>query len=127
MKMTQYQGEQELKGKEALKQQATEKVAAETRLVQGKTKSEQQKQVEQPPPPPDTQAVVAQPEQQPTPQVDKPPTPAMPAKRAESADEQSSSRSGCDGPLGLALTSANGWGEGKGSLPDASTTMSRRL
>ncbi len=35
-----------MKGKESLKQQAAEKVNAETRLVQGKTKSEQLKQVE---------------------------------------------------------------------------------
>lgn len=47
VRIKQFQAEQELKGKESLKQQAAEKVTAETRLVQGKTKSEQLKQVEQ--------------------------------------------------------------------------------
>ncbi|HVU89512.1 MAG TPA: SPFH domain-containing protein, partial [Pirellulales bacterium] len=40
VRLKQFQAEQELKGKESLKQQAAEKVNAETRLVQGKTKSE---------------------------------------------------------------------------------------
>lgn len=41
----QYKAEQELRSKEALKQQATEKVAAETRRIQAQTKSEQMKEV----------------------------------------------------------------------------------
>jgi len=47
VKVRQYKAEQELKAKEALKQQAKEKVEAETRLVQAKTRSDQQKEVEQ--------------------------------------------------------------------------------
>lgn len=43
----QFKAEQELKAKESLKQQASEKVEAETRLIQGKTKSEQLKSVEE--------------------------------------------------------------------------------
>ena len=45
VRMGQYKTEQELKAKEALKQQAGEKVAAETRRIQAKTKSEQMKEV----------------------------------------------------------------------------------
>ena len=41
VKMGQFQAEQELKAKEALKQQAREKVEAETRVVQAKTKATQ--------------------------------------------------------------------------------------
>ena len=44
-RLRQYRAEQELKAKEALKDQATEKVEAETRLIQAKTKSEQLKEV----------------------------------------------------------------------------------
>jgi periplasmic protein TonB len=40
---------------------------------------QQQRQIEQQPPP-DAEAIVAPPEQPPTPQTDKPPTPAMPAR-----------------------------------------------
>ncbi len=47
VRMGQFKAEQELRAKESLKQQATDKVAAETRLIQGKTKSEQQKAVEE--------------------------------------------------------------------------------
>ena len=46
-RMGQYRAEQELMSKEALKEQAHEKVEAETRLIQGKTKSEQLKEVAQ--------------------------------------------------------------------------------
>ena len=44
-RMGQYRAEQELKAKEALKEQAREKVEAETRLIQGKTKAAQLKEV----------------------------------------------------------------------------------
>jgi hypothetical protein len=43
----QHKSEQELKAKTALKQQAREKVAAETRMIQAKTQSQQLKEVEQ--------------------------------------------------------------------------------
>lgn len=45
--LRQYQAEQELKAKEALKQQAREKVEAETRVVQAKTKATQMLEVEE--------------------------------------------------------------------------------
>jgi len=45
VKMGQYKTAQELMGKEALQQQAREKVEAETRLLQTKTRAEQSKQV----------------------------------------------------------------------------------
>jgi hypothetical protein len=45
VRMRQYRAEQELKAKEALKAQAKDKVEAETRLIQAKTKSEQLKEV----------------------------------------------------------------------------------
>ncbi len=44
-RLGQYRAEQELKAKEALKEQAREKVEAETRLIQGKTKAAQLKEV----------------------------------------------------------------------------------
>jgi len=47
VRIGQFKAEQELKAKESLKQQATEKVGAETRLIQGRTKSEQLKAVEE--------------------------------------------------------------------------------
>lgn len=47
VRLGQYKAEQELKAKEALKQQAKEKVEAETRLVQAKTKAAQTKEVEE--------------------------------------------------------------------------------
>ena len=47
----------------------------------------------------------------------------MPANRALSTDEHSSSRSGCDGPAGLALTAWNGCGAGNGSTPAASSSQ----
>ena len=47
VRIGQFKAEQELTAKESLKQQATEKVGAETRLIQGKTKSEQLKAVEE--------------------------------------------------------------------------------
>jgi regulator of protease activity HflC (stomatin/prohibitin superfamily) len=46
VRIRQYKAEQELRAKESLKQQATEKVEAETRLVQAKTKAEQLLEVE---------------------------------------------------------------------------------
>jgi regulator of protease activity HflC (stomatin/prohibitin superfamily) len=45
VRLGQYKAEQELKAKEALKQQAKEKVQAETRRIQAKTKAEQMKEV----------------------------------------------------------------------------------
>jgi SPFH domain/Band 7 family protein len=45
-KLGQYKAEQELVAKEALKQQAKEKVEAETRLVQAKTRADQMREVE---------------------------------------------------------------------------------
>ncbi|MBX9787562.1 MAG: hypothetical protein K2Y37_01475 [Pirellulales bacterium] len=47
VRLRQYQAEQELKAKEALKQQAREKVEAETRVVQAKTKATQMLEVEE--------------------------------------------------------------------------------
>jgi regulator of protease activity HflC (stomatin/prohibitin superfamily) len=47
VRIGQFKAEQELKAKESLKQQAAEKVEAETRLIQGKKKSEQLKAVEE--------------------------------------------------------------------------------
>jgi len=47
VRIGQFKAEQELTAKESLKQQASEKVEAETRLIQGKTKSEQLKAVEE--------------------------------------------------------------------------------
>jgi uncharacterized membrane protein YqiK len=46
-RLGQYKAEQTLKAAEALKQQAKEKVEAETRLVQAKTRAQQRKQVEE--------------------------------------------------------------------------------
>ena len=46
VQMRQYKGEQELRAKEALKQQAKEKVEAETRLIQANTQADQMKEVE---------------------------------------------------------------------------------
>ncbi len=46
VKIRQYKAEQELTAKESLKQQAKEKVEAETRLVQAKTKADQMREVE---------------------------------------------------------------------------------
>lgn len=46
-KLGQYQAEQKLKAAEALKQQAKEKVEAETRLIQAKTQATQRKEVEE--------------------------------------------------------------------------------
>lgn len=47
VRLRQYQAEQELRAKEALKQQAREKVEAETRVVQAKTKATQMLEVEE--------------------------------------------------------------------------------
>jgi regulator of protease activity HflC (stomatin/prohibitin superfamily) len=47
VRLRQYQAEQELRAKEALKQQAREKVEAETRVVQAKTKASQMLEVEE--------------------------------------------------------------------------------
>ncbi|MFO0900008.1 MAG: SPFH domain-containing protein [Pirellulales bacterium] len=47
VRVRQFQAEQELKAKEELQQQAKEKVEAETRLVQAKTKAGQTKEVEE--------------------------------------------------------------------------------
>lgn len=44
--MRQYKGQQELRAKEALQQQAKEKVEAETRLIQAKTRADQLSEVE---------------------------------------------------------------------------------
>ncbi|HEY1785067.1 MAG TPA: SPFH domain-containing protein [Pirellulales bacterium] len=46
VRLRQYKAAQELMGKEALKQQAVEKVEAETRLLQAKTKADQLREVE---------------------------------------------------------------------------------
>lgn len=47
VRLGQYKAEQELKAKEALREQAKEKVEAETRLVQATTRAEQLKEVEE--------------------------------------------------------------------------------